>query len=170
MAWIDGTSGNDNLVGTDNDDYIYGQGGNDILEGKRGADNLYGGDGNDNVKGGKGSDHVYGGDGVDVINGGDGNDYIYGGAGNDTLIGGDGKDTFYLDSLSDFDSIIDFTAGEDTVVFNNLDGSIYIPPINDPDVYLNDFAFSGGVLSYLGNPVANIGGNFTLSVDNLVLI
>lgn len=56
--WINGTDGNDVLVGTDSSDGIYGHKGND---------HLYGGDGNDIIYGGKGDDYLTGGDGADIF-------------------------------------------------------------------------------------------------------
>ena len=53
---IIGSSGNDRLLGTNNDDVISGEGGNDRLIGKKGDDLLMGGSGNDKLKGGLGAD------------------------------------------------------------------------------------------------------------------
>ena len=69
---LDGTSGNDALVGG-----IY----NDTLNGLDGQDRLTGGPGDDVLRGGPGNDSLLG---------GAGNDTLEGGPGNDTLIGGDG--------------------------------------------------------------------------------
>ena len=67
MGVINGTDGDDYLVGTAADDTIHGLGGNDTVNG-------IGGD--------------------DTIDGGDGNDYLYGDTGTDSLLGGDGNDYF----------------------------------------------------------------------------
>jgi Ca2+-binding RTX toxin-like protein len=48
---IDGTSGADDLVGTDKDDVIHGSGGKDYISGLAAPDVLYGGAGNDTVVG-----------------------------------------------------------------------------------------------------------------------
>ena len=53
---IIGSSGNDRLLGTNNDDVISGEAGNDRLIGKKGDDLLMGGSGNDKLKGGLGAD------------------------------------------------------------------------------------------------------------------
>lgn len=114
--------GNDNVTGTNNDDWIragdnadivWGMGGNDRLYGEIGNDNLYGGLGNDSLYGGNGNDQLFGDDGNDSLSGGKGNDTLYGQAGadrvngesgddiivgdvgNDTLYGGSGNDTIY---------------------------------------------------------------------------
>ena len=54
MARIDGTSGDDSLVGYSTDDEIYGHAGNDTLIGGilGGDDTLYGGEGDDWLWGG----------------------------------------------------------------------------------------------------------------------
>ncbi|MEM8625276.1 MAG: hypothetical protein AAGG47_17375, partial [Pseudomonadota bacterium] len=75
MAVIDGTRGNDTLIGTDDADVIAGKGGDDELRGFGGNDNLRGNKGNDNLRGNKG------------------NDTLDGGIGDDTLAGGAGVDT-----------------------------------------------------------------------------
>jgi Ca2+-binding RTX toxin-like protein len=72
---IDGTSGPDDLVGTDNEDVIHASGGADYVSGLAGPDLLYAGAGNDTVVGR------------------DGNDRIYGNAGSDTLFGNHNNDT-----------------------------------------------------------------------------
>ena len=58
--------------------------------------------------GGKGADQLFGGDGNDQLNGGAGADQITGGRGDDLLRGGLGADTFYFDSASGHDTIVDF--------------------------------------------------------------
>ena len=52
MATIDGTSGDDILIGGSEDDLILGLDGDDLLEGQAGDDMLYGGNGNDILFGG----------------------------------------------------------------------------------------------------------------------
>lgn len=51
-----GTSGDDTLTGTDNDDALYGSAGNDTLVGGGGDDEFYAGSGNDVMTGGEGED------------------------------------------------------------------------------------------------------------------
>jgi len=93
MATINGTNGNDSLIGTDDADTISGRGGDDTLEGLQGADVMDGGDGDDRIDGGGGDDTIEGGRGADEISGRDGDDSIRGGGGNDSLAGGAGNDT-----------------------------------------------------------------------------
>ncbi len=66
MADLNGTSGDDTIVGTDAGDVIRGLGGNDILHGGKGDDTIFGGDGNDALYGGEGADGIYGEGGDDV--------------------------------------------------------------------------------------------------------
>jgi RTX calcium-binding nonapeptide repeat (4 copies) len=73
---IDGTSGSDDLVGTDNDDVIYASGGADYVSGLAGPDLLYAGAGNDTVVGRDGNDRIYGNTGSDELYGNHHNDTI----------------------------------------------------------------------------------------------
>ncbi|AFZ28724.1 Hemolysin-type calcium-binding region [Gloeocapsa sp. PCC 7428] len=66
MAIIQGTPGNDTLVGTRFADTIYGLAGNDFLLGLADNDTLYGGSSNDTLDGGVGIDSLIGGRGNDV--------------------------------------------------------------------------------------------------------
>lgn len=111
MAIINGTSGNNLLLGTLLNDLInggaghdtlYGFDGNDTLDGGSGNDLLYGGIGNDWMMGGSGvgSDTMYGEEGNDRVDGGSGNDVLHGGTGNDTVLGGSGNDLMTGDTGS----------------------------------------------------------------------
>jgi Ca2+-binding RTX toxin-like protein len=75
---INGTSGNDTIIGTAAADKIDGLGGNDFL---------YGGGGNDTITSGPGRDYLYGEDGNDTLisKRGTGPDYYDGGAGIDRV-------------------------------------------------------------------------------------
>ncbi len=84
--WLNGTNGDDVIVGTSGPDFINGLGGNDTICGL---------DGNDTIKGGWGNDFIYGQKGNDTIEGEQGHDFLYGGLGNDTLSGNRDNDTIY---------------------------------------------------------------------------
>jgi Ca2+-binding RTX toxin-like protein len=84
MMAVDGTAGNDSLVGVAVSDDLNGLGGNDTLVGAGGDDELTGGSGNDSLSGGAGNDELDGGSGNDRLVGGSGNDYLDGGTGIDT--------------------------------------------------------------------------------------
>lgn len=80
---IVGTDAAETLVGTAGREVICGFGGNDVLRGLKGGDFLTGGDG---------ADEVHGGDGSDSLRGQAGPDRLFGGAGRDDLLGGPGRD------------------------------------------------------------------------------
>jgi Ca2+-binding RTX toxin-like protein len=73
---IDGTSGPDDLVGTDNNDVIHASGGEDYVSGLAASDVLYAGAGNDTVVGRDGNDRIYGNTDSDTLFGNHGNDTI----------------------------------------------------------------------------------------------
>jgi probable HAF family extracellular repeat protein len=103
-TYIDGSAGNDILVGGGGNDTLTGGAGKDTLYGGLGDDRINGDGGPDHLFGQDGSDRLYGGDGDDSEDGGGGIDRLYGGAtaigfesgtGNDTLIGGSSNDKLY---------------------------------------------------------------------------
>ena len=114
-----GRAGNDTLHGGDDDDYLYGEAGKDILYGGKGKDYLYGGVGDDNLYGGDGNDILFGDAGSDTLNGGAGDDEIHGGTGNDTLYGGEGKDVFIYANGDGNDTIKDYQDGQDILQISN---------------------------------------------------
>ncbi len=102
VTTIDGTSGNDELVGTPDPDEINGRQGNDklfglesddTLRGGRDNDALFGGEGDDFLSGNRDDDQLYGEEGNDTLRGNSEDDLLYGGEDNDLLIGGLGDDT-----------------------------------------------------------------------------
>jgi Ca2+-binding RTX toxin-like protein len=111
---IYGTNGSDVVVGGRGGDQIHGLGGDDFMCGEGGRDILTGGSGDDALSGDKGGDAIFGGSGDDFLNGGDQSDQLHGGSGddgmeggfvtnyrNDSCDGGDGIDT----ALADCDSV-----------------------------------------------------------------
>ena|SRR5215208_3286583 len=99
---IDGTSGPDDLVGTDKDDVIHASGGADYVSGLAGPDLLYAGAGNDTVVGRNGNDRIYGNTGSDTLYGNESNDTINsaGDGVKDVVKCGIGKnDTAYVDKI-----------------------------------------------------------------------
>jgi Ca2+-binding RTX toxin-like protein len=108
---ITGTSGNDRIRGSQQDDTIdalagddrvIGRAGNDTIDGDGGADRLFGNAGNDKMLGHAGPDRLHGGRGNDVLEGDAPNagdtvsrDRLFGGQGHDTLTGGDGRDRLH---------------------------------------------------------------------------
>lgn len=132
---VNGSSGNNELVGSDATDVVYGREGNDTLAGGLGNDFIFGnagedvlrGDlnerspggnegGNDIIYGGTGNDQIGGKAGNDKLYGDEGNDQIWGDAGDDLLRGGLGNDTLVGDNFSD-------NEGKDTFVLSLGEGT-----------------------------------------------
>jgi len=96
---LEGTAGDDTMVGTNTADRVNGYEGNDMLSGVLGNDTL---------------------------DGGLGNDILDGGAGGDTLIGGEGQDTYRFTLGMGKDTVIDASVGGNTIAlqagmsFNDL--------------------------------------------------
>jgi len=99
---LDGSWGNDKLIGNV---------GNNILAGSFGNDKLVGRGGNDILRGGSG---------IDKIKGGAGNDTLWGGAGDDTLTGNSGADQFRFMGGDGHDKIKGFTDNVDTLLIDSL--------------------------------------------------
>ncbi|MBN3891790.1 MAG: cadherin-like domain-containing protein [Nostoc sp. JL31] len=87
---------------------------NNILMGNNGANTLNGVDGNDSLFGNSGNDTLFGSAGDDLI---------AGGVGRDVLIGGTGQDSFNLSGTrtGGYDTIADFTLGEDTILISKAE-------------------------------------------------
>ncbi|MEA5519808.1 S8 family serine peptidase [Limnoraphis robusta] len=88
---------------------------NDILTGSATSDVLLGAQGDDQLLGEAGDDALYGGQGNDILLGRQGNDLLSGNLGDDVLIGGEGNDRFDLSLQAGVDVIKDFTPGEDII-------------------------------------------------------
>ncbi|HLO50635.1 MAG TPA: ELWxxDGT repeat protein [Kamptonema sp.] len=110
---IFGLSGNDYLIGSNNNDTIQGNKGADTIDGGNGDDNLFGGKHSDQLSGGSGDDFLSGNNENDTLTGGDGNDRIRGGKENDVLIGGKGDDELWGDKGFD---VLTGGAGKDNFV------------------------------------------------------
>jgi Ca2+-binding RTX toxin-like protein len=125
-----GEAGDDVVCGGQGDDVVDGGAGNDLLRGGKGDDILNGGTGNDTLKGGQGGDFLNGGAGSDTLKGGKGEDYLNGGAGNDTLKGGQGADVFALALGGGFDTVLDYTDGQDKIdLLGNAFGQLTITQV-----------------------------------------
>ena len=74
-----GRAGNDSLLGWSGDDVIFGEQGNDRIRGQYGNDTLYGGRGGDRLLGNRDDDDLYGEGGADVLRGQVGSDLFDGG-------------------------------------------------------------------------------------------
>ncbi|CBN56075.1 hypothetical protein OSCI_2750002 [Kamptonema sp. PCC 6506] len=93
-------------MGNQENDTICGGEGNDLISGNEQSDVLAGCAGNDTIYGGKDND---------TITGGKSDDILYGDLGSDSLIGGSGNDIFVLKAGYGFDTIGDFTIGQDSI-------------------------------------------------------
>ena len=121
------------------------------IKGTNKPDTLTGTPGDDTIIGKKSGDILFGGFGDDHLYGGKGNDRIYGGPGDNVLKGGKGSDTFII-SDDEFDQIRDFQPGKDKIMLVTDDTWIPTGPDN-----INPYvAYSGDVLSYKGEPVAQV--------------
>ena|SRR5215208_2321342 len=97
-ADIRGTFGQDDLIGTNQNDRIYGLGAADTLTGNGGNDDCYGGSGADTISCGAGNDRIDGGFGEDELSGGPDNDTILAADGQvDQVDCGGGDDAAYVD-------------------------------------------------------------------------
>ena len=127
-------------------DIVYGKAGNDILYGDidqnssgwpsssgmvgdTGQYEWYYNSGSNASSSRNGNDALYGGSGNDTLYGGGGEDTLDGGIGTDTLTGGGDSDTFVIrsgdggSSISDADTITDFTDGTDIIGMSGLNFS-----------------------------------------------
>lgn len=87
---------------------------NDALRASGEDNSIFGGSGNDFILARSGNDIIFGESGTDRIEGGNGNDTLDGGAGADILSGGAGADVFVFGTVdSGIDEIVDFAFGID---------------------------------------------------------
>ena len=109
------------VEGTDGDDVILGTTGAETINGNGGEDTICALGGADTVNGGEGNDRIFGGLDVDTVSGGAGSDFVRGAAGDDDLVGGDGVDVLKggpgLDTVSGdvADDLLFGGPGDDTI-------------------------------------------------------
>jgi Ca2+-binding RTX toxin-like protein len=158
---IHGTDGDDFLIGTPRNDVIDAGAGNDIVYGREGNDAIYGGAGDDRIVGGAGDDTLFGGAGNDTLFGGAGNDTLFGEAGNDILYGEDGNDLILGGDGDDFasggqgnDTILG-GAGNDTLQGDDGNDTIEGEDGND---HINGGAGNDRLIGDTGNDCIS-GGN-----------
>ncbi|MGH1350057.1 MAG: calcium-binding protein [Methyloligellaceae bacterium] len=135
---------------------VFGGTGDDDLDGLLEEDFLYGGIGNDHIDGLSGNDFLDGGDGDDYLSGGNDNDMIYGGSGNDDIFAGHGSDTVDAGAGDDF---IDARSGG----FDIIDGGdgldelrIYRSDLTDDLSFTFNPGASGNFSLVDGTTVSNI--------------
>ena len=121
-ATIEGTSGNDSMLGTPLNDVVVLGAGHDSFDGLGGDDIICGGPGKDKLAGGDGNDRVFG----DA-----GKDYFIGDAGNDRIVGGSGRDylSYYTQTsgikVTNGNTIDGAGAGHDTTDVESIEGTAY---------------------------------------------
>ena len=98
---IDGSAGDDLILGTPCADEIDAGAGDDNVDARGGDDRISAGAGNDHIVAGDGNDVVLAGAGDDIVFGGRGSDHLSGGSGNDRLYGEEGDDILFGDAGHD---------------------------------------------------------------------
>jgi Ca2+-binding RTX toxin-like protein len=144
-AYIDGGSGNDNIVGSHVADTIFGGDGADTVIAGSGNDTIDAGDGDDNLHANDGHDLVYCGAGNDTVSGWWGNDTVYGDDGNDSLLGDGANDLIVAGAGSDYA----YGGTGDDIIY---DGNNYAPAVANTNTTAdtliggegNDTLYSGG--------------------------
>ena len=160
---VNGTQGDDTLLGDDNANGLGGNDGNDVLDGRGGDDFLDGSAGNDVLHGGDGVDNLVGGAGDDVLYGDAGYDNLVGGAGNDSIDGGDGGNRLnYFDEGGGNGVRVNLQSGQATDSFGDTDTVSNVEMVlgtmqNDTITGSNDGAFH--LLQGLGGDDTFIAGS-----------
>ncbi len=177
---LNGGAGEDIAWGGAGDDQLDGGDGADFLDGQAGNDVLVGGAGNDELSGGAGEDMLYGNQNDDLLSGGAGNDWIHGGQGNDTLAGGVGNDTLAGGAGND---TLAGGVGTDTAVFGGALGnysfalsgsSIVVTALSGIDgadtlTTIEDLSFGGSTLTLRQGTTASQTLNGATNVADLML-
>lgn len=168
-----GTAANDVFVGSPGADIITGGSGFDVVSYENSArgvsvdldktiqssqsndagsdrlseiEGLWGSHYNDRFYGSAGNNVLAGGGGDDYLDGDKGADVLIGGRGNDTLRGSSGADRFVFTADDGRDTIEDFKAGEDKLVF------IGVPGASSPaDVLAHAYASGSSVILTFGD-------------------
>jgi Ca2+-binding RTX toxin-like protein len=121
------------------------------------------------INGQAGDDTLLGGSGGEALNGGDGNDVVDGNAGADLITLGSGDDRFVWDA-GDGSDVIDGGNGHDTMAFNGSAAAeqFHLSANRSRALFTRDL---GGITMDLNAieqvDVASVGGNDTLTVDDL---
>ena len=116
-ATIEGTPGDDRLLGTANTDTIYGRGGDDLIRSLGARDVDFGNTGNDDIYGGEIGDQLFGNAGDDYLVGDGGADEFYGAGGDDVIVSGDDKQPDEVRCGTGYD--IAYLSGPDHSVLTN---------------------------------------------------
>ena len=139
-VFLDGTSGDDMLVGDALDDQLFGNDGDDTIIGAAGNDGLFGESGDDTLNGGPDDDFINGGPGTDTA--------VFADLAADISVTNDGFALFVTTLTEGIDLLID--------VENIIDGagtSIPIPPI--PSMVINGTPGPDNLFGALGDDTIN---------------
>jgi Ca2+-binding RTX toxin-like protein len=128
---LTGTTSAETLNGDANANILTGNGGADTLNGNGGNDTLYADSNhseaiNNGASNTDSDDNLYGGSGDDALYASAGDNTLDGGAGADTLVSGTGSDVIVIrsgdggSSISDADTLADFSDGVDLIGLSNL--------------------------------------------------
>jgi Ca2+-binding RTX toxin-like protein len=150
---IDGSQGDDAIVGYDMGDVIRGHGGDDIISGLGGDDRIIGGAGDDRLYGGRGDD-VY------VWNVGDGSDTIEDGYGINTLELGGGLSSAAVSVTRDASDIY-LHIGDEVIRVENW--------FKDAGNRLSEIRFSDGSSWNAGDVESRLGGDGVATPGNDVI-
>lgn len=153
LGTLQGTPGDDLLVGSVRDDLILGLGGHDVVDAGDGIDVVVTLDGNDTLRGGNNRDQLAAGSGHNTVDGGAGDDVIdFDGdaASSTTASGGTGRDSYLLHPAGATALVTDFEPGAsgdvlDVSALLTADGAMW-PPSTDP------FSPAAGLLRLVANP------------------
>ncbi len=169
--YTNGTSGDDWLVGFEDQDDIVNLGaGNDTLyNAYSGNDIVHGGAGDDNITGGNGDDELHGDAGNDILYGDYSSSQSYAQIGNDLLDGGEGDDTLY-GGAGDDTYVFGLGYGNDTVIDRHYQygSSNYLNGGNDTLRFLEGIAPEDVEVKRSGDSLifSIIGTNDTLTVSS----
>jgi Ca2+-binding RTX toxin-like protein len=118
------------INGSDGNDLILGKTGNTVITTGDGNDVVFAGDGNDFIKAGTGNNVVYAGGGSDVVTMGTGNNVVYAGLGGDVILGGDGHNALFGEGGNDVimsgkgNDLLDGGAGNDLLYAGDGDDTV----------------------------------------------
>jgi Ca2+-binding RTX toxin-like protein len=161
MAGIIGTSMDETLYGTAEDDRIEALDGNDAVHAGAGNDEVLGGDGrdilhgeagDDLLEGGAGDDFLFPGTGNDMVSGGDGDDFLASSTGSDTLEGGSGDDAIHISRDTDANDIVRVWggSGKDRVFVNSYGANTFLIDTGEGDDLIEIYSPKGTLILTFG--------------------
>ena len=165
-----GSTLNEKLSGTSENDFSFSLSGNDILEGNEGNDVLSGGEGNDLISGGDGSDLLKG----SSINSIGEVDTLTGGANSYLFVLGDSEQNYYDDNdpitsgTQDYALITDFNIEEDFIVLKEDFSYIFKANETGVGIFLDNDGQTG--FSSADEAIAQVQGVTELTPTDLILI